>query len=165
MIVSNETRMASPGPLSLLFLLTLSKTVMGTGGYPPQTKRGQDDMPEATQTDSNIQPAVWNQLAFRVRSKIQLGKMKDNLMGSWQPGPNWAFSVPKASSTPAPSLVCACINKRKVLWNAVFGLPAESFLCNRLIHPTVCAFTHSYKYLLSSTKLNHSDPDINLFLS
>ena len=155
MIVSNKARMASPGPLSLLFLLTLSKTVMGTGGCPPQTKRGQDEMREATQIDSNIWPAMWNQLTFRVRSKIQLGKMKDNLMGSWQPGPNWAFSVPKASSTPAPSLVCACINKRKLLWNAVFRLPAKTSLCSKLIHPIVCAFTHSYdRYLLSGTKLN-----------
>ena len=76
-------------------------------------------------------------------------------MGSWQPGPNWAFSVPKASSIPAPSLVCAYINKSKLLWNAVFGVPAETSLCSRLIHPTVCAFTHSYnRYLLSSIKLN-----------
>lgn len=152
MIVSNKTCMASPGPLSLLFLLTLSKTVMGTGGCPPQTKRGQDEMREATQIDSNIWPAMWNQLTFRVRSKIQLGKMKDNLMGSWQRGPNWAFSVPKASSTPAPSLVCACINKRKLLWNAVFRLPAKNLSVqqthssNRLcIHPFIRqVFTERY---------------------
>lgn len=55
-------------------------------------------MREAKQTDSNLWPAVWNQLASRVSSKIQLGKMKEYLMGSWQLGPNWAFSVPKASN-------------------------------------------------------------------
>lgn len=148
MIVSNKTRMASPGPLSLLFLLTLSKTVMGTGGYPPQTKRGQDEMREATQIDSNIWPAMWNQLTFRVRSKIQLGKMKDNLMGSWQPGPNWAFSVPKASSTPAPSLVCACeITVECCLGTASKNLSMQqTHSSNRLcIHPFIRqVFTERY---------------------
>lgn len=51
---------------------------------------------------------MWNQSISGVGSEIQLDKMKGNLMGFWQPGPDGAFSVPTASNTPAGSSVRAC---------------------------------------------------------
>lgn len=65
-------------------------------------------MNEAEQIDFNLWPAMWNQSASGVGSKIQLRKIRDNLTGSWQPGPNWALSVPTASKAPAGSSICPC---------------------------------------------------------
>lgn len=118
-----------------------TKTVMDSGGCLPQATKGHEEMNDAEQTDSNLRPAMWNQSASGVGSRMQLGKIRDNLIGSWQPGPNWAFSVPTASKAPAEPAVWTCSSL--FLWLSDLGLPAGKPRCRRRIHPPMHSLVHA----------------------